>query len=113
MLDSAVRAPDGRLLGFSWSAHPAVLVRDEHALVRELLEQCGGLTEVRGEHAGGTAGNPVREIDRLVLPGVEADKHATPCAPDILDRVPVALRDVGDVALPQRLRPHAAVRAEH
>ena len=81
-----------------------LLVRDEHVLLRELLEQRGRLAEVRRQHVGRVAGDPLRQVDRLVDAGVESDQDAARLVADVLDRVAVALRDVADVALFQSSR---------
>src|SRR4051794_35120234 len=44
----------------------AVLVRDEHVPVREILEQGGRLAEVRGQHVDRVPGDPPRQVDCLV-----------------------------------------------
>ena len=81
------------------------LVRDEHVLAGELLELRSRPTEVGGEHVGRIAGDPFRQIDLLVDPGVEPDQDAALPVADVFDRVPVPLRGETDVALFKRLRP--------
>ena len=83
---------------------PLALARNTSWL-RELLEQSDRLAEVGGQHVERVAGDPLRQVDRLVVPGVEPDQDAARRVADVLDRVPVALRDVADVALLQRLDP--------
>ena len=73
--------------------------------MRELLEQGCRLAEVGGQHVGRVAGDPLREVDRLVGAAVEPDEDAALLVADVLDRVPVPLRDVTDVALMERLGP--------
>src|SRR5262249_45963949 len=90
-----------------------VLARDEHVLARELLEQSWRLPKVGGQHVERVAGDPLRQVDRLVDAAVEPDEDAALLVADVLDRVPVPLRDVADVAPLQRLNPVPAVRTEH
>ncbi len=85
---------------------------DEDPVARELLEQRRRLAEVGGEHVDRVAGDPHGQVDRLVVARVEADQDAAGLVADVLDRVAVALGDVADVALVERLGPVAAVRAE-
>src|SRR5262249_29705417 len=85
---------------------------DEYPLARELLEQRHGLAEVGSEDIDRIAGDPHREVDGLVVTGIEPDQDPARLVVDILDRVAVALRDIADVPLVERLGPVAAVRAE-
>jgi hypothetical protein len=43
-----------------------VLRRDEYVLSRKLLEKLRRLSEVRGQHIGRVARDPLRQVDRLV-----------------------------------------------
>jgi hypothetical protein len=79
---------------FVWAA----TARDEHVAAREFAEQVRWLRKIRGEHVGGIARNPLRQVDRLVYSRVEPDQDAGRLVADILDRVPVALRDIPDIA---------------
>src|SRR5690349_12720005 len=88
------------------------LAGDEHVLVRKLLHQLRRLAEIGREHVRRIARHPLRQVDRLIGPGVEADQDAGGPVADILDRVPITLRDITDVTPLQLLDPEAAVRAE-
>lgn len=63
----------------------AILVGEEHVVLRKLPEQVGRLTEIGGQHIGGVARNPLRQVDRLIDPGVEPDQDAGLCITHILD----------------------------
>ena len=89
-----------------------ILGCDEDVAVGELLELRSRPTEVGGEHVGRIAGDPFRQIDILVDPGVEPDQDAGLPVADVFDRVPVPLRAEADVALLERLRPVAPARSE-
>ena len=57
-------------------------------------------------------GNPLRQVNRLAFPCVQATQDSARLAADVFDRVFVALRDVTQRAPGQRLGPVAAVRTE-
>lgn len=71
----------------------------------EFFEQLRWLAEIGGEHIGGVARNPLRQVDALVDSGVEPDQDAHGLVADILDRMAVALAGCS------RRRPAAAARA--
>src|ERR1700687_798422 len=62
----------------------AILVRDEHVLALELLEQSRWFAEVGGQHVGRVHGYPFRQVDLLVDPGVEPDEDAARLVADVL-----------------------------
>ena len=88
----------------------AIRRRDEGPRLWKFLENLLRLAEMIGEQIGRNASDPLRKVDRLVFTRIEADQHAAGLAADIFDGMTVTLRDVGDVALVERLDPVAAVR---
>src|SRR5207244_3266268 len=50
---------------------------------------------------------------RLINSGVKTDQHPTRLAPDVFNRVPIALRNVTDIAGVQLLRSKSTMRAKH
>src|SRR5271166_7065484 len=88
------------------------LFRHEDVLARELLEERGLLGEVRRQNIDRIAGDPLRQVNRLVMAVVEDDQDARLPAADVFDRMPEPLRDVADVALAESLLAPAPVRAE-
>src|SRR5262249_41505620 len=91
----------------------AVPIRNEHILVRKLLEQLGRLAEVRRQYIGWIRGDPLRQINRRVNACVESNQHAALLVADVFDRMSVALWDIAYVSLRQGLGPVAAVGTEH
>jgi len=67
--------------------------------MREFFHERDRLTEICRQHVDRVAGNPLREIDRRVMPGVESDQYAARHFADVFDRVAVTLRDVADIPL--------------
>jgi hypothetical protein len=51
----------------------------------------------------------LRKIDRFVGPGIEPDQDATGFVAHVFNGMPIALRNVADVALRQGLDPEAPV----
>ena len=83
------------------------------SLCGNFSNRLAGLPKLVASTSGGL---PAIHCDRsivLVDAGVEPDQDAARLVADVLDRVPVPLRDVADVALLQRLGPVTPVRAEH
>jgi hypothetical protein len=51
------------------------LFRHEHILARKLLKDRGILRKIRGEDVDGISGDPLRQINRLVVPVIEDYKE--------------------------------------
>ena len=75
------------------------LLGQKHVLARELLEHRRILSKVGGKDIGRVSGDPLRQIDGLVMAVVEDDEDARLLLADVLNRVTEALRDVADIAL--------------
>src|SRR5271167_673577 len=88
------------------------LLRQKHVLARELLKYRRLLSKVGGENVARISGDPLRQINALVVAVVKDDEDARFPASYVLDRVSKALRDVTDVALPQFFFAPAPLRAE-
>ena len=87
--------------------------RYEDVLARKLLEQGCWPAEIRCQNINRVAGDPRRKINRLINSGVKTEQHPTPLAPDVFNRVPIALWNVTDIARVQLLRSKSTMRAEH
>jgi hypothetical protein len=96
------------------SVNETLLIRRyENVRARKLLEQGCRPAEIRCQNINRIAGDPRREINRLINPGVKTDQYPTLLDPDVFNRVPIALWDVTDIARVQLLRSKSTVRAEH
>jgi len=82
---------------------------DEDPFAWKFFEPRLRLAEVGREHVKRIARDPHREIDGFVMACVETDQDAADLAADVLDGMAIALRDVADIALVQRLDTVAAV----
>lgn len=65
-----------------------------------------------GQQIAGIAGDPLRQIDGLIVAGVKPYQDAALCRAGILNGMAVALRNEGYIALRQVFDPIAAMRAE-
>ncbi len=90
-----------------------VIWRYENVLARKPIEQGCWPAEIRYQNINRIAGDPRRKINRLINSGVETDQHATLLAPDVFNRLPIALWDVADITSVQFLSAKAAVRGKH
>lgn len=98
-----MRGPDENLL----------IRRYENVFARKLLEQGCRFAEIRCQNVNRIAGDPRRKINRLINSGIKTDQHPARPVPDVFNRVPIALRDVTNIASVQLLRSKSTVRAEH
>src|SRR5439155_9304757 len=107
----ALRCPTSarRIPGFD----SLLIRRDENVLAREFLKQRCWLVEIRRQNIHRITCNPRREINRLVNACVKSDQHPTRFATNIFNGMPIALRNVADVAGLQLLDLEAAVRTKH
>ena len=95
-------------------ADEALLIRRyENVLARELLEQGRWLAKISRQNINRISGDPRRKINRLINSGVKTDQHPARLAPDVFNRVPIALWNVPDIAGVQLLRSKSTMRAEH
>ena len=90
----------------------ATFVRYEYVTLGETSEQLWWLSEVSGENVGGVARNPLRQVDRRIDASVETDENARRVFPNVLNRVPISLRDVPNVPFLELLDPIPAVGTE-
>src|SRR4029079_18477182 len=63
------------------------LFHEEDIALWKFLEQCRVLPDIGGEDVGRIAGDPLRQIDRLVMPAVEDNEDACLVLADIFDRM--------------------------
>lgn len=72
-----------------------------------------GQNQHRNDRLSGIAGDPLRQVDGLIVTCVQSDQNPAGRRADVLDGMAIALRNVGDVAVTQCHDPITAVRAEH
>lgn len=97
------------LIEFAGPVRRSLRRSDEDPFAWKFFDQRLRLAEVGSKHVKRIARDPHREIDGFVMACVETDQDAAVLAADVLDGMAIALRDVADIALVQRLDPGAAV----
>src|SRR5439155_1359353 len=100
-------------LRISINSDAFLIRRYENVLARKLLEQGRWLAKVSRQNINRISGDPRRKINRVINSGVKTDQHPTRLAPDVFNRVPIALWNVPDIAGVQLLRSKSTMRAEH
>src|SRR5262249_31315188 len=96
------------IVGFAYRRAPRInlflgtgLAGDEDVFLGESLDERGGLAKIGLQHVDRIAGDPLRQVDRRVDPGVESNQDSTAAVADVLNRVSKSLRNVAGVALIQ------------
>ena len=87
-------------LGSAIAAHMAMrLFRHKHILARKLLKDCGILRKVGGKDIDGISGNPLGQVNGLIVAAVKDDEDTCLVSPDVFNGVTEALRDIADISL--------------